>query len=96
LLHKQQVGEGLEIAIVGDRKDGAQPRQIDISRSHVVMGWHGQPRRIRKRAPRRLSRKGEHRLLCGQRTLVDKVLDDALRFADDRGVRLAGEVADRR
>src|SRR5436190_14151105 len=83
----------LQLALVGDREHGTQPCEIDIVRADVVMGRHDQPCRLAERSRRILARDSQHRVLRRYCALVDEIADDTLRFADDRRVRLAREVA---
>ncbi len=78
-----------------DREHGAQPLQIDVAGSDLVMRGHYQPARFSQRFVHRLACDGNERTARRFRTSIDQVQNGALRFADDRRVRLGDKVAHR-
>ena len=96
LLEQQERGEVAQLALVREGEHGAEPSRLDVRGADVVPRRHLEPPHRGERRRRILARDGEQRVLRRPRPPVDEVPDRAGMRADDRRVRIGGEVAHRR
>src|SRR6266540_2033930 len=94
LFKKEQFGEVVKVALVGDREYRAKALQVYICWTHLVMRRHEQVTCGVQRLVRMFASDVEHRGLCRLRISINQIHNRTLVLADNSRMRFGNKIPD--